>query len=715
MRQIIQSLKTGTTTVAEIPAPEVGAGQVLIRATRSLVSAGTERMLVGFGQANLLQKARQQPDKVRAVLDKVRTDGLQTTVEAVRSKLDQPLALGYCHVGQVEAIGPGVRAFAVGQRVISNSPHAELVAAPTNLCAAIPDSVGDDAAAFTVVAAIGLQGMRLARPTLGECVVVTGLGLIGQLTAQLLRANGCRVLGIDPSTERVALARSFGIETVDLSCDEDPLAAADRLSRGRGVDAVLVTATTTSSEPIAQAARMCRKRGRIVLVGVTGLELSRDLFYEKELSFQVSCSYGPGRYEPKYEQAGMDYPIGYVRWTEQRNFEAALDMMASGALAVAPMISHRFAFAQAEQAYATLTGGDASLGILLDYPPAPDSTAKSSRKVRLREADHAPVTRPALGFIGAGNYAGRVLIPAFAQSGALLQSVATSSGVNAVHFGRKFGFREAASGAPALIADPGIDAVVIATRHNSHAALAAQALASGKHVFVEKPLAITHEQLETVQTALLDAERRGSGVPSLMVGFNRRFAPHVQRMQALLEGVKGPKAVSITMNAGALPASHWTQDPDVGGGRILGEACHLVDLARFLAGSPISRFDAHALREPDAAEPALDTAHIDLGFEDGSIATIQYLANGHSGFPKERVEVFAAGRILQLDNFRVLRGFGWPRFRSMRLLRQDKGQQACARAFVDAIEGGAPAPIPLTEILEISEVCLAIADRVRSG
>ncbi|NZA25832.1 zinc-binding alcohol dehydrogenase, partial [Luteimonas sp. SJ-92] len=387
MQQILQNLRDGSTALADVPAPALRRGQLLIRTHATLVSAGTERMLVEFGKANLLQKARQQPDKVRMVLEKVRTDGLASTVDAVRSKLDQPLALGYCNVGTVIAIGEGVEGFGVGDRVASNGKHAEIVAVPANLCARVPDGVEDAHAAFTVVGAIALQGIRLAAPTLGEAVVVTGLGLIGLIAVQLLRAQGCRVLGIDFGPDKLALARGFGAETVDLAAGEDPVAAAQRFSRGRGVDAVLITASTRSSEPVAQAAHMCRKRARIVLVGVTGLELSRADFYEKELSFQVSCSYGPGRYDPAYEEGGHDYPVGFVRWTEQRNFEAVLDMLGAGALRMAPLVSHRFGIGEAEAAYALLAGGEPSLGIVLDYAgDAARAEAATARTVALAGA-----------------------------------------------------------------------------------------------------------------------------------------------------------------------------------------------------------------------------------------------------------------------------------------------------------------------------------------
>ncbi|VUZ84786.1 alcohol dehydrogenase, partial [Candidatus Methylomirabilis lanthanidiphila] len=500
MKQILQNLRTGVTELAEVPCPRAGSGQLLIRTTRSLISAGTERMLVEFGKANLIEKARRQPDKVRMVLDKVRTDGLLQTIEAVRRKLDQPLPLGYCNVGVVLEVGEGLTQFQVGDRVASNGKHAEVVCVPGNLCAKIPDGVGDEAAAFTVIGAIALQGIRLAQPALGETCVVTGLGLIGLVAVQLLIAHGCRVLGVDRDPARLELARRCGAETVDLSRGEDPLAAAQALSRGRGVDAVVVAASTTSSEPMHQAALMCRKRGRIVLVGVTGLELSRADFYEKELTFQVSCSYGPGRYDPAYEEKGQDYPVGFVRWTAQRNFEAVLDMMAAGRLDVTPLISHRFTVEQAEQAYVLVGGAGPSLGILLEYPGQEETPANELRRSSLVLAPPAAVGGQAtVAFIGAGNYASGVLIPAFKATGARLKSVVSSGGVSGLHAGRKFGIETATTDADSVFADPQVNVVVIATRHDSHARLICRALQAGKHVFVEKPLALTMDELAEIE------------------------------------------------------------------------------------------------------------------------------------------------------------------------------------------------------------------------
>jgi predicted dehydrogenase/NADPH:quinone reductase-like Zn-dependent oxidoreductase len=661
-------------------------------------------MLVEFGKAGYLEKARQQPDKVRMVLDKIRTDGLMPTLEAVFNKLDQPLPLGYCNIGRVCAIGAGVTGFEEGDRVVSNGKHAEVVSVPVNLCAKVPDAVSDEEAAFTVLGAIALQGIRLVQPTLGETVVVTGLGLIGLVTVQLLRAHGCRVLGLDFDPDKLAMARAFGAETVDLAAGQDPVAAATAYSRGRGVDAVIVTAATKSSEPMHQAALMCRKRGRIVLVGVTGLELSRADFFEKELTFQVSCSYGPGRYDANYEEKGNDYPVGFVRWTEQRNFEAVLDMMADGRLDVKPLVSHRFAIEEAAHAYELVGGAGKSLGILLRYPGLQIDAAARTVAVPAATPTAAHAGGRGVSVIGSGNYATAVLIPAFKLAGARLRSVVSSAGVSGLHAARKFGFEETTTDSDRVFADAQTAAVVITTRHDTHAQFVLRAIEAGKHLFVEKPLCLTLEELAAIEAAVAARRASGADVPMVMVGFNRRFAPQVERMRQLLAGATGPRAFVMTVNAGAIPAEHWTQDPGVGGGRIIGEACHFIDLLRFLAGSNIAGWE-----RTDMDSAAGDTVSVQLRFADGSIGTVHYFANGSKSFPKERLEVFAAGRVLQLDNFRKLAGFGWPGFRKMNLWRQDKGQKACAQRFVEAITKGGPSPIPLEDVLEVSRISIEIA------
>jgi len=715
MKQILQDLKKGDTNVVEVPPPRLQPGHVLIRTSVTLISAGTERMLVDFGRSNYIEKARQQPEKVRQVLDKVKTDGLAPTVRAVKNKLDQPLPLGYSNVGVVIAVGEGVTDLTIGDRVLSNGNHAEIVCVPRNLCAKIPDNVSDEEASFTVVSAIGLQGIRLLQPTLGENIIVTGLGLIGLIAVQILRANGCNVLGVDFNSERVELARRMGAIGVDLSKGEDLLSAANSFSNGQGVDGVLLTAATKSNEPVHQAAEACRKRGRIVLVGVTGLNLSRDDFYEKELSFQVSCSYGPGRYDPSYEDQGNDYPFGFVRWTEQRNFEAVLRLLADEKLDVEDMVSHRYAIEDAAQAYDVLANGN-PMGIVLQFPQQEDPAQPVSAEDRTVPLENAGAAAAAanIGMIGSGNYASQILIPAFKAAGAGLISLCSSGGVSSVHAGEKAGFQQATTDADALINSPDVDTVVIASRHDSHAEYTAAALRAGKNVFVEKPLAITRPQLAEITSAYEEVRAAGKA-PLLMAGYNRRFSPLIVKMKQLIDAKSDPKAFVVTMNAGAIPDDHWIQDPDIGGGRIIGEACHYVDLLRFLVGAPITSVQATQMGAAPGVTVRSDKVTITFGFEDGSFGTIHYLANGHQSFPKERVEVFCGGSLLQIDNYRTMTGYGWPGFSKMKSSKQNKGNSECAAAFVKAIQSGAASPIPYEELVECTERTIDVVEFLSGG
>ena len=711
MKQILQDMAKGGTAIVEAPAPQAIKKHVIIDTVVTLISAGTERMLVDFGKASLIDKARSQPDKVKMVFEKVQTDGLMTTVDAVKSKLAQPLPLGYCNVGVVNGVGEDAEHFKVGDRVVSNGPHADVVRVAKNLVAKIPDNVSDEEASFAVVASIGLQGIRLAGPTMGECFVVTGVGLIGLLTLQMLRAQGCRVLAIDFDQSKLDLAKQFGAEICNPGNGEDPVVAGMAFSRGVGVDGVIITASTKSNDPVIQAARMSRKRGRIILVGVTGLELSRADFYEKELTFQVSCSYGPGRYDPSYEEQGNDYPLAFVRWTEQRNFEAILDMMSGGQLNVKPLVTHRFKFESASDAYELLTTDKSALGILLQYESTPQDRHQTT--VQMHPVLHYQADDPVVGFIGAGNYASRMLIPAFKKAGAKFHSVATSGGINGVIHGEKAGFSEATTDTQALIESSSINTIAVVTRHNSHAYFVKEALKAGKNVFVEKPLAITYEALAEVE-AVYNEVLKGDKPPKLMVGFNRRFSPQVQKIKALLDPIKEPKSFIMTMNAGSIPADHWTQDNNVGGGRIIGEACHFIDLMRYLSNSEIISIQARRMGDTNVVDVTEDKASITLGFANGSFGTIHYFANGAASFPKERIEVFVADKVLQLDNFIKLRGFGWKNFKKMNSWKQDKGQNTCCKLFLDSIRKGLPAPISNEEIFEVAKVSIDVAEQLRN-
>lgn len=702
MRQILQNLSNGKTSLVEIPSPKPLKGHVNIQTTKSLVSVGTERMLVDFGKAGWIDKARSQPDKVKMVLEKLKTDGLSATFDAITSKLDQPIPLGYCNVGEV--IDGSDSGFVKGDRVISNGHHAEVVRVPKNLVASIPTEVDDDTASFTVLGAIAMQGIRLANPTVGETVVVTGLGLIGLLTVQILKASGCRVLGIDFDTSKCRLAKEFGAEIVDLSKKQDPIVTAKAYSRGQGVDAVIITASSKSNDIVHEAATMCRKRARIILVGVVGLELNRADFYEKELTFQVSCSYGPGRYDEDYEEKGNDYPIGFVRWTEQRNFEAVLDLMATGLINVKPLISHQFKFNDAISAYEKLND-PSSLGILLDYVD-PSNKISSETEVKLIENNSKKDRKGNVAFLGGGNYASRVLIPAFKRAKANLIALVTSGGMSAVHHGKKNKFHLASTDIEDAL-DENVDTVVIATQHNLHASQAIKALDKGKHVFVEKPLALSHEEINKIEAS----QKKSKSM--LMVGYNRRFSPQIQKIKSLLDAKPSPKTFIMTMNAGEIPKEHWTQDAEIGGGRIIGEACHYIDLMRFLAASKIKSFNAIKMGKNEFIEVTEDKALITLIFEDGSIGSIHYFANGGKSFPKERIEVFCDNAVLQLDNFMKLRGFGWKGFNKMNLWAQDKGQQNCVDAFMESVTEGKKSPIPQNEIFEVARVSIDIAKTLK--
>ncbi len=698
MLQILQDLKNGETQIMEVPVPMVKRGQVLIQTHASLISVGTEKMLVDFGKGNLLQKARQQPDKVRMVLEKVKTDGLKPTLDAVLNKLEQPMPLGYCNAGVVLAVGEGVTQFQPGDRVVSNGCHAEVVSAPVNLCAKIPDAVSFEDASFTVIGSIALQGIRLAEVSLGDSVAVVGLGLVGLTCVQLLQAAGCRVFGLDFNSERCAMAQSFGAETFDLSLGGDPVSAGMAFSRERGMDSVIITASTDSDQPMRQAANMSRKRGKIVLVGVAGLNLSRADFYEKELTFQVSASYGPGRYDANYEDRGQDYPVGFVRWTAQRNFEAVLDMLASKRMDSAGMITDRVAFEEAGKAYHSL-GASGSLGIVLNYNTGKDHSPRDHRTLRL-ESKSTGHEKAIVGLIGAGVFAKRHTLPNLkAAAHVAVKACCSSQGLNATLLARKFGIETATTDVDQIFRDPQINTLVVTTPNSSHAGFVKRAIAEDKAIFVEKPLCITREEMAAIEE-VYDAASN----PRVMIGFNRRFAPHIVKLKALLDVASAPCNLVMTVNAGSLPPGHWTGDPAISGGRIVGEACHFVDLVRFLADSPIVSLKAVSLGNDR------ENMTLTMVFENGSSGIVHYLGNGHKSFPKERLEVFCNGGIIQLDNFRKMKGFGWPGFSSMKLVSQDKGHKTCMTAFVEAVRDGKPMPIPFNEILEVANACFSAVE-----
>ncbi|MBL6991980.1 MAG: bi-domain-containing oxidoreductase [Bacteriovoracaceae bacterium] len=702
MKQILQNLKTGETSLAEVPVPLVKTGHLLIRSNKTLISLGTERMLLEFGKAGWINKARQQPDKVKQVLEKIQTDGLKPTLTTVLNKLDQPLCLGYCNVGTVVEIGKGVKGYEFGDRVVSNGKHAEVVCVPVNICAKSHDGVDDTTAVFCVLGSIALQGIRLISPSLGETFVVHGLGLVGLLTTQILLANGCQVIGFDLDPEKVSIARGYGADAYLIDRNMDPVSFALEANKGVGVDGVLICAATKSNDPIHQATQMCRKRGRVVLVGVVGLELSRADFYKKEISFQVSCSYGPGRYETKYEEGGLDYPIGFVRWTEQRNFEAVLQLMAKGKIKTDKLITEIVPLDRAPEKYTQLDK-ESGLGYLVDYPGKP---IIEERVVKLNTRSKIAYQEPVVGFIGAGNYASKVLIPAFKKTGIRFKSIASMSGVSGYHQGKKFGFELTTTDCDSIFTDSDINIVVIATKHNTHARFIIAALKANKHVFVEKPLCINQEELSLIEKTY--NETQATHNLKLMVGFNRRFAPLIQKTKKLLDDMPEPKCFIITVNAGFIPADHWTQDMDIGGGRIIGEGCHFIDLLRFLSKHPIEEVLSIKMKDSSAIDITSDNTSISLRFKDGSIGTVHYFSNGSKSFPKERLEVFCGRRILCLDNFHTLMGYGWKGFRKAKLWAQDKGHENCINAFVKAVKDGESSPVPLDEIIEVAGKCLKL-------
>jgi predicted dehydrogenase/threonine dehydrogenase-like Zn-dependent dehydrogenase len=699
MHQIIQDLKTGETILAEVPAPMVQRGQVLIQTHRSLVSLGTERMLVEFGKANWLDKARQQPDKVKQVLDKVKTDGLKPTMDAVFRKLGEPLPLGYCNAGEVIGVGAGVTEFKIGDRVVSNGHHAEIVAVPKNLVAKIPEGVDEEEAAFTVIGAIALQGIRLINPTFGETVVVTGLGLIGLLAVQLLHANGCRVIGLDFDAAKVALAQSFGVEAFAVGDGMNPVALVEQLTGGIGADAVLITASTKSNDVITQAAKMSRKRGRIVLVGVIGLDLQRSDFFEKELTFQVSCSYGPGRYDDHYEQKGNDYPIGFVRWTEKRNFEAILQAIATQRLNVRPLITEVVDLDQFQEIYGNM-GNSRSIASILKY----SGQVNAAKTTVATRAHHFTGQKGVLGIIGAGNFTGAVIAPELARLQAATKYISSAKGLSGTTLAKKYKIPNSTTNYQDILKDPEVDGVLITTRHSAHAQQVMEALAAGKHVFVEKPLALTYEELDAI-AAVYEQHHQ-----TLTVGFNRRFSPFAIDARHQL-GDAGPLNVIATMNAGAIPANHWTQDMQSGGGRIIGEACHYIDLITFLTGSLVESVVMNALG-PHAPENT-DNAVIILKYQNGSQGVINYFSNGSKAYSKERVEIYSQGRTMVLDNFRKSTYFGFKK--SGLQQTQDKGHREQFRLFVERLKNGGAATIPFEEIMNTSRAAIAAVESLKTG
>jgi len=705
LKQIIQNLSNGKTSIQDGPIPSNKPGHLLIASRYSVISTGTERMLKSFGEANLLNKAKQQPDKVKQTLEKLRTDGFLTTLEAVRSKLDQPILLGYSNVGIV--LESDVSGFNKGDRVVSNGNHAEIVCVPGNLCSKIPESVDEKDAAFTVIASIGLQGIRLLKPSLGENIAVYGLGLIGLIVIQILKANGCNVIAVDNNKERCDIADLLGFKTINISSSEDPVADIKSLTNYDGVDGVVITASTPSSDLMHQAAEISRKRGRIILIGDVGLNLQRDDFYKKELTFQVSSSYGPGRYDRTYEEKGNDYPIGFVRWTAKRNFEAILELIENNSLNLNPLMSIEFDIDEALSAY-ELLDDSTKLGILIKYPNSKGNNLGKLGKRTLTLNTNQPEQGVSgssvnIGFIGAGNYASSVLMPAFNSCNVNLYTLASRGGQSGIQFGRKFGFKKTTTDLDEIYEDQSINTIVICTRHDQHYDQVKKALLSGKNIFVEKPLVMNIDELNEIEEICNKVSKKQNYQPRIMVGFNRRFSPFISKTKQLLETIDSPKAFIMTVNSGFVDPDHWVHDLDIGGGRILGEACHFIDLLRYLAGSKIVNYYSNTLKSKIS-----DTRTLELMFSDGSIGSIHYFSNGAKSYPKEDLKIFSAGKILEVNNYKKLKGYGWDSFNVMRSFRQDKGNKYCVSEFVNSIKEGTQSPIPFDETVEVSRISIEL-------
>ncbi|GAB4491962.1 MAG: bi-domain-containing oxidoreductase [Anaerolineales bacterium] len=713
MKQLLQNLRDGKTTIEEVPIPTPRAGQALVRVAASLVSAGTERMVVEFAEKSLVGKARSRPDLVKQVLNKMAREGLLPTLQATFNRLDNPMPLGYSSAGVITALGAGMDGFRLGQRVAcaggGYAVHAEYNLVPRNLLTPLPEDVDFESAAFTTLGAIALHGLRLAAPQLGENVAVIGLGLLGLLTIQLASAAGCRVWGVDTNPERVALAEQLGISACSR---QNAVDSAQAFTAHRGFDSVLICADTASNDPVTLAGIIARDRARIVATGAVGLTFPRKIYYEKELSFINSRSYGPGRYDPNYEENGRDYPLGYVRWTEGRNFEAIVGLLESGKLKVQPLITHRFPIEQAAEAYEIITGKkkEPFLGVLLTYPGTQgDRETGTSLPVYLPTSARAPQTATVkLGVLGAGLYANATLLPALKKvKDVELVGIASAGGLHAAHSGKKFGFRYACSADEQILDDPNINTVAILTRHDSHADLAVRALKAGKHVFVEKPLAVNSEQLSVISHQLLLTDNC-----LLTTGFNRRFAPLAAQLAAHFANRTESLYLHYRVNAGYIPLNHWTHDPEQGGGRIIGEACHFIDFLTFLVGAPPVAVSAAAL--PDGGKYREDNVSMTFTFADGSLGVVDYLANGDKSFPKERVEVFCGGSVAVLDDFRALEMVREGKKKTVKLWSQDKGHVNEMQALVSAIRSG-QAPIPYEQLIGVTKASFAAVESIRKN
>lgn len=710
MKQVLQNRKTGRPFVGEVPVPALQKGRVLVRSVASLISAGTERAAVELVSKGLVQEARQRPDLVKAVVAKVKNEGLLSTFASVRDKMAASQALGYSAAGIVAAVADDVTEFQVSDRVacagVGFASHAEVLSVPKNLCVHLPEGVSFESGAYGTLGAIALQGVRLAELTLGESVVVIGLGLVGQLTVQLLKANGCRVFGLDLDQSRVSLALEMGADKASIS-NESAATEIETWTKGHGADAVLIAAATDSNQPVELAARISRLKGRVIVVGMTGMAIPRHPFFSRELKLVISMSYGPGRYDPDYEERGHDYPLPYVRWTEKRNIESFLELIGDRKIDVDRLTTHRFAVDQADRAYQLISAGASEpyLGVLLNYDPE----AEVARKVSLgaTRQGRKPEKSIVLGVIGAGGYVPAMLLPHFKTEGVEFSSIATASGISAHDVGKRFGFAYAVSSADEVLDDERVNLVVIGTRHDSHAELARKALERNKHVFVEKPLALNDGELD----AVLHAAGNSSG--KLMVGFNRRFSPLVQRAKEFFANRETPLSLLYRVNAGRIPNDHWMQNAAEGGGRIVGEVCHFIDLMQHLANSPPVFVYAESVSAKSSKIVDADSVFITLRFADGSNGSVAYLSEGEKALPKERVEIFGAGKVFVLDDFKRATFYKEGREEAVTLKTKDKGQQAQVREVCASVLSGGAAPISLEELAATTRTTFRILDSLR--
>lgn len=726
MKQVTQHNKTGEVRIEKVPIPALKPGFVLVKSRFSLISAGTERASINQRKASLLQKAKSQPELVRLVLAQVRQYGLLNTYRRVQTKLESTAPIGYSVAGTVVAAGGKDVPLKAGDRVAcagaGYANHAEYVVVPIHLCAKIPRGVGEDDAAYTTLGAIALQGVRQANPTLGESVVIIGLGLLGQLTIQLLKANGCTVIGIDLDETTVKLAKECGADVAIRRDAGDVKNVVRAATKGLGADAVIITAATPSDDPVTLAGELCREKGRVVLVGDVGLDLPRPPYYMKELDFRLSRSLGPGRYDPEYEERGKDYPASYVRWSENRNMQEFLRLVATHKVQLGNLTTHRFTLDEAQAAYALITGAKSKkrehfVGVLLDYGESEgEAVEEIPRTVQIapKRSGTGPIASR-VGFIGAGNFAQGFLIPHIARtSSASLVSVCNSNGLNATNVARTFGFESATSNPADIIGNESINTVFIATRHNLHAPLTIEGLRAGKRVFVEKPLALTSAELVEIQRAYGAAAADGKE-PLLMVGFNRRFASHVQHAKRFFENVVGPYVLQYRVSAGYLPKTHWTRDPSEGGGRIIGEVCHFIDLLQYMTGSTPARVFAESLSTVSGGTADDDSVLITIKFADGSVGTITYLANGDTAFPKERLEVSSTGRTAVIDNFQRLSLYQGGKKREFKLSTIDKGHREEVRAFLTAIQEGKQSPIPFESLMTTTRTTFKVIESLQVG